>query len=808
MIVARHVAACVLLSSWAGALHAQSRPVVPPPDLNAFDQYVARAARDWRVPGMAVAIVKDDSVVFAKGYGVLDLGKPAPVTEHTRFAIGSTTKAMTSAALGMLVDEGKLRWDDRVIDHLPDFRLYDPYATRELTVRDLLTHRSGLPGTDLLWTRGDYSPADMMRRLRYVRPASSFRSQWSYQNVVYAIGGAVIEKVSGMKWEAFMRARIFGPLGMTESEPLVAGIELKPNVATPHGEIRDTVRQVPIRTTDPVASAGSVWSSVSDMAKWMRFMLDSGRVGAKRLLTPATFSELITPQIRASQATYPALTLVRPHTFGYGLGWFVQDYRGEMIWMHTGSINGMSAIVGLLPDRRAGVFVLANLDHAELRHALMYKVFDLYAGNPDRDWSTELRAFFSRPGSGGGQVAARGPATGTRPSLPVERYAGSYTDSTYGDVDVTLADGSLYARFGKADLGRLEHWEYDGFRALGPPPEEQRTSVTFVPDGGGRVASLRAFGVTFARTSRPAPDYSAPAGASYTAVHVMVPTPMGHRLAATLTLPEGASRTQPVPAIVTITGSGPQDRDEDLPGMSELKLFRSLADTLTRRRIAVLRMDDRGTGGSTGDHEKATSADFAEDIRAGLAYLRTRPEIDTTRLGIVGHSEGGMIGPLVAVQEPALRAVVLMAGPSWSGRRILTYQLSNFVNQDSTLKGTRRDSALAAVPAQIDSLTAGKPWMEFFMKHDNLAVARRIKSPVLVINGATDQQVTPEQARELGAAIKAGGNKDVTVQVFPNLNHLFIYDPSGFPGGYTRLKPVVDPSAWSTVAAWLAQRLK
>jgi CubicO group peptidase (beta-lactamase class C family) len=505
MSALRQTACSLLLTACAGAAQAQSWPAVPAPDLGAFDRYVAQAARDWRVPGLAIAIVKGDSVVFAKGYGVLDLGKPAPVTEHTRFAIGSTTKAMTSAALGMLVDEGKLRWDDRVIDHLPDFRLFDPYATRELTIRDLLTHRSGLPGTDLLWTRGDYSFPDMMRRLRYVRPASSFRSQWSYQNVVYAIGGAVIEKVSGMKWEAFIRTRIFGPLGMAESEPLVAGIELLPNVATPHGEIRDTVRQVPIRTTDPVASAGSVWSSVSDMAKWMRFILDSGRVGAKRLLTPATFSELVTPQIRASQSTYPALTLVRPHTFGYGLGWFVQDYRGEVVWMHTGSINGMSAIVGLLPDRRAGVFVLANLDHAELRHALMYKVFDLYAGNPDRDWSAELRAFFSRLGGGGGQVAAR-PAPGTTASLPIERYAGSYTDSTYGDVDVTLAGGSLYARFGTADLGRLEHWEYESFRALGPPPEAQRTPVTFVPDGGGRVASLRVFGVTFARTARSAPD--------------------------------------------------------------------------------------------------------------------------------------------------------------------------------------------------------------------------------------------------------------------------------------------------------------
>lgn len=488
----------------AGVAQAQARPGGAP-DLSAFDKYVAQAVRDWRVPGLAIAVVKDDSVVLARGYGVLELGKPAPVTEHTRFAIGSTTKAMTAAALGMLVDEGKLRWDDRVIDYLPDFRLFDPYVTRELSVRDLLTHRSGLPGTDLLWVRGDFTFEEMLRRLRYVRPASSFRSQWAYQNVVYAIGGAIVAKLSGMSWEQFVRARIFAPLGMTESEPLVSGIRDAPNVATPHAELRDTVRQVPVRSTDPVASAGSVWSSVSDMARWMRFVLDSGRVGTQRLLRPATFTELVSPQIRASLGTYPALALVRPHGFSYGLGWFVHDYRGETVWMHTGSIDGMSAIIGLLPDRRAGIFVLANLDHAELRHALMYRLFDLYRGNAPRDWSSELRALFAPARAAPATAAARRPAEGARPSLPLERYAGSFVDSTYGTVEIKLVDSALYARFGKADLGRLEPWEYEMFRALGPPPEAQRTPVTFVPDGAGQVASVRIFGVNFLRAARAAP---------------------------------------------------------------------------------------------------------------------------------------------------------------------------------------------------------------------------------------------------------------------------------------------------------------
>jgi CubicO group peptidase (beta-lactamase class C family) len=476
---------------------AQGHASAARPDLAAFDQYVAQAVRDWHVPGLAIAVVSGDSLVFARGYGVLDVRKPGRVDEHTRFAVGSTTKAMTSAALGMLVDEGKLKWDDRVIDHLPEFRLFDAYATRETTIRDLVTHRTGLPGTDLMWAREPFTAAEMIRRLRYVPPATSFRSTMEYQNVVYAIAGTIIERVSGMPWEAFIRTRIFTPLSMSESEPLVAGIASKPNVATPHATSGDSVVVVPIRTTDPVASAGSVWSSVADMSKWMRFMLDSGRVGSKRLLTPATFTELVTPQIRAPFALYPALTLARPHAFSYGLGWFIQDYQGQVVWMHTGSINGMTAIIGLLPDRRMGVYILANLDHAEVRHSLMYKAFDLYAGNPPRDWSTELNTLFHPPRRAPAAVPA--PAVPSAPSLPLEKYAGTYVDSAYGTIEVAFANGSLRARFRGADAGPLTPQRFETFRAQSPPPADEQTIITFVVDGAGGVTALRAFGIRFDR---------------------------------------------------------------------------------------------------------------------------------------------------------------------------------------------------------------------------------------------------------------------------------------------------------------------
>lgn len=305
------------------------------------------------------------------------------------------------------------------------------------------------------------------------------------------------------------------------------------------------------------------------------------------------------------------------------------------------------------------------------------------------------------------------------------------------------------------------------------------------------------------------PDYSAPADAPYTAEDVVVPTPMGHTLAGTLTLPQGASRERPAGAIVTITGSGPQDRDEFI-GIEGYRPFRQLADSLGRRGIAVLRLDDRGHGASTGTFKGATSADFAEDVRAGLAYLRTRPEIDASRLGLVGHSEGALIAPMVAVREPTLRAIVLLAGVARPARGALQFQLANNIKHDTALTAAKRDSAIAAIPKTIDSLMAKDPWMQFFLTYDPAATARRVKTPVLILTGANDQQAAPDQVSEQADAFRAAGNADVTARVVPNANHLFVYDTDGFPGNYTRLKPpvIVQPELLGAVVDWLVARLK
>jgi dienelactone hydrolase len=304
----------------------------------------------------------------------------------------------------------------------------------------------------------------------------------------------------------------------------------------------------------------------------------------------------------------------------------------------------------------------------------------------------------------------------------------------------------------------------------------------------------------------PPPDYSAPAGAPYTAEDVTVPTPMGHSLAGTLTLPRGAG---PFPAIVTITGSGSQERDEEIPMVRGYRPFRQIADTLSRMGIAVLRMDDRGVGGSGGNARTATSEDFAKDIEAGVAYLRARKEIDGHRIGLLGHSEGGLIAPMVAAKDPSLRAIVLMAGQAQTGRAIISFQNQYAIEHSPAIAAGARDSALAAALRQVDSIAATSPWIRFFLDYDPLVTARKVRVPTLILQGATDQQVTPEQAEVLGRAIRSGGNRNVTVLVFPETNHLFLLDPSGNPSGYSALgTSEIRPEVIATLTEWLAKALR
>lgn len=468
--------------------------------------YVARAVADWEAPGLAVVVVKDGEVTFEEAYGVRALDGDEPVTAETLFAIGSTTKAMTAAALGMLVDEGRVGWDDPVTRHLPGFQLSDPYVTRELRVRDLLTHNAGLGNADYLWYGKETTTEEILERIRHAPLAYSLRASFIYQNIMYAAAGEVVEAASGMPWTRFIEERIFGPLGMTGSVTTLAAARSRPNVAAPHHRVDGRIVRIENASVDPIPAAGSIWSSVADMSRWMRFLLAGGVTPAgERLLSERTFAELFRPHVVVPAGQfYPTARLIGPRWTTYGLGWFQHDYRGRAVDFHTGSIDGMVAILGMIRDEGLGVVVLANLDHAEVRHALMYRIFDRYGGGEVRDWSAELAELYgalrARADSAGvAEDQAR--IEGTTPSLPLTRYAGSYQDELYGSVTVSARDGGLRLRYGPGLQGDLTHWHFDTFRVTWDARWRGHAQVTFTLDASGAPEALEIGGSTFSRAA-------------------------------------------------------------------------------------------------------------------------------------------------------------------------------------------------------------------------------------------------------------------------------------------------------------------
>ncbi len=498
--VTRFIAVFILTVTCVTNTFAQASP------LEGFEDYVDDAVRDWKVPGLAVLVVKDGDVAFSQGFGLRQLGEGPEVSDRTLFAIGSTTKAMTAAAIGMLVDEGKLNWDDPVIEHLPWFHLDDPYVTREITIRDLLTHRAGLGNADFLWYGMDTAIDDILDRIKYAKLEYSMRSGFIYQNIMYAAAGEIVARVSGMPWADFIQSRIFDPLGMTASVPTARELNLQPNVASPHYEIDGEVTVIKNASVDAIGAAGSIWSSVHDMSKWMRLLLDGGATtDGEALLNPATVAELFTPQVIVDEdGFYPTAKLTSPHWTTYGLGWFQADYRGRAVDFHTGSIDGMVAIVGLIRGEKLGVCVLANLDHAELRHALMYRVFDLFDEGPPRDWSAELLGLYGGVRAEVEERRARtdaGRIEGTEPSLSLGVYVGSYSDRLHGEVVVSRDAAGLRLNYGPGLQGPLVHWHYDTFRVHWDAEWRGRSLVSFVLNAAGEPAILEMSGARFQRNA-------------------------------------------------------------------------------------------------------------------------------------------------------------------------------------------------------------------------------------------------------------------------------------------------------------------
>ena len=357
-----------------------------------FDNFIKKGMTEWQIPGLTVSVIQKGQVLFSGAYGITSLESKTQVRNDTRFMIGSTTKAMTAFGLALLVEDGKIGWDDPVILHLPEFRLKDPWVTREITIRDLLVHHAGLGNADFLWFIRDISPTEIVSKLELIEPAYSFRNGWVYQNIMYGVAGQVIERVSGLSWAEYMKKRIFNPLGMFRTVPLSEERLKDENYVKPHYKIDGKISEIDGIYAGKVAPAGDVWSTIVDMSKWAAFLLDSCKLNGKRMVSEKIYKELFTPQnIVPPSQYYPTMVLTNPRWTTYALGWFQQDYRGKALSFHTGSLPGLIAIIGLVPDEDFGVVVMGNLDHAELRHAIMLKAIDLYLEKDDsRDWLREI----------------------------------------------------------------------------------------------------------------------------------------------------------------------------------------------------------------------------------------------------------------------------------------------------------------------------------------------------------------------------------------------------------------------------------
>jgi CubicO group peptidase (beta-lactamase class C family) len=481
-----------------------------PPDL---DRWVARALQTFDVPGIALAIVKDDRVVVAKGYGVRKLGEPAPVDARTLFGIASNTKAFTATALGLLVEERKIEWDAPVVRYLPAFAMWDPYVTRELTVRDLLVHRSGLglgAGDLLWWPTSTYDRKEIARRLRFIPPATSFRSAYAYDNVLYLVAGELIEAVSGQSWEDFVASRILAKVGMTGSNVHLSASARGGNVATTHAPVEGKVRPIKPFDSDNTNPAGGILSSAEDMAKWLRVQLGEGRLADGTQLFSAETSRqlttIVTPMPIADPP--PELPPLKTNFRGYALGFDVRDYRGQKILMHTGGLPGFVSRVAMVPGLELGVAVLTNMESGAAFDSIAFHILDHYLGAPEFDWIDGYRRVVDRL-QAATAAAEKGSATArnsqSKPSLPPSQYTGNYRDAWYGDITIKEEGGRLILRFSRSSalVADLEHWQHDTFVARWRDRELRADAfVTFALNPDGTIDQVKMQAVS------PATDFS------------------------------------------------------------------------------------------------------------------------------------------------------------------------------------------------------------------------------------------------------------------------------------------------------------
>ncbi len=458
--------------------------------------------KTFDVPGIAVAVVKDGKIVVAKGYGVRKLGYSTPVDEFTMFGIGSNTKAFTTAALATLVDEGKLTWDDPVYQRLPGFVMYDPYVSHEMTIRDLLTHRSGMglgEGDLLFWPHSTYTREEVIYKLRFMRPQSSFRSHYAYDNLLYMTAGQIIPAVTGTSWDDYIRQRIFGPLDMNHSNVSNTLFKSGDDYAFPHSNVDGKLQVIPFGQLDNAGPAGSINSCAADMAKWVQLQLNRGKFVDRdgHLFSEQRSKEMWTAQtILPIGDAPPPLAGLKANFADYALGWGLRDYHGRKLVGHTGGVGGFVSRVMLVPEENLGVIVLTNAEQSGAFDSILYHVLDSYFHLPPTDWIAAYKSLKDQEDKDAAETMKK--AEGSRdatskPSLPLEKYAGVYNDAWYGPITIRMENGGLVISFDHTPtmIGDLQHWQHDTFKAHWRVRTIEDAFLTFSLNPDGSVDSAK-----------------------------------------------------------------------------------------------------------------------------------------------------------------------------------------------------------------------------------------------------------------------------------------------------------------------------
>ena len=467
-------------------------------NLEELSDYIDKAYQDWEIPGMAIVIIKDTQIVFSEGYGVRNSNSGEKVDTNTIFGIASNTKAMTATALAMLVDEGKISWDDKVRKYLPWFRLYNPYVSEETTIRDLLCHRVGLVtfSGDLLWYGSNYSREEVIRRARYLKPTYDFRSGYGYSNIMFITAGEIIPVVTGQSWDNFVKEKFFKPLGMNNTSTSISSFQGNNNIVTGHIKFEENQVPVPWINWDNMGPAGSVNSSVADMSKWIMLQLNRGTFNKNIFFSKTSSTEMWTVQNPFKVSDKSLEIFPSMHFSGYGLGWSLFDYHGRKITTHGGGMDGQISRVVLVPEENLGIVILTNSINS-LPTYLMYEILDRYFGAEAKDWSSwGLMRYRSSQTKKEKQQEddELNRVKNTLPSLPLEGYTGIYGGDLYGDAEVRIEDGHLVVFFIPTPMfeGDLFHWHYNTFQIkLRNTPGLPSGKVQFVLNMDGEVEEMK-----------------------------------------------------------------------------------------------------------------------------------------------------------------------------------------------------------------------------------------------------------------------------------------------------------------------------